>query len=147
MKTKFASHSAFVHPSVLLTFAFCAVGALLAFVVYASTTARAQGPQPGSIAGRLTPEETRTLAEGLKPLINDSAEGLTQVQRPDGSVSMDLEGRFQNVTVAKIEADGSVSQSCVNSLDAAADFFGIDRQTVRGASPAPATTPQELQDR
>ena len=147
MKRKSASHSAFLHANVLLTFAFCAVGALLAYVVYASTTARAQGPQPNSIAGRLTPEDAQTLAEGLKPLINDSAEGLTQVQRPDGSVSMDLEGRFQNVTVAKIEADGSVSQSCVNNLDAAADFFGIDRQTVRAASPAPTTTPQEPQDR
>ncbi len=74
----------------------------------------------------LTPEEARKLAAGLKQLVNQSTEGLVQVQHADGSVSMDLEGRFQNVTVARVDGDGSVTQSCVDNPRAAAAFFGID---------------------
>jgi len=76
----------------------------------------------------LTPEEAQALADGIKPLLNQSDEGLKQVRHPDGSVSVDLEGRFQEVAVAQKNTDGSVSQSCVNNTDAAADFFGIDRR-------------------
>lgn len=74
----------------------------------------------------LTPEEAQKLAAGLKQMVNQSTEGLEQVQHADGSVSMDLEGRFQNVTVARVNEDGSVSQSCVDNPQAAAKFFRID---------------------
>ena len=74
----------------------------------------------------LTPEEAQRLAEGIKPLVNQSDEGLKQVQRPDGSVSVNLEGRFQNVSVAQKNEDGTISQSCVNSPETAGAFFGID---------------------
>ncbi len=74
----------------------------------------------------LTPEEAQRLADGMKGLVNQSDEGLKQVQRPDGSVSVNLEGRFQNVSVAQKNSDGTVSQSCVNSPETAAAFFGID---------------------
>lgn len=74
----------------------------------------------------LTPEEAQRLADGIAPLVNQSDEGLKQVQRPDGSVSMNLEGRFQNVSVAQKNEDGSISQSCVNSPETAAAFFGIE---------------------
>lgn len=74
----------------------------------------------------LTPEEQQRLADGIKPLVNQSDEGLKQVQRADGSVSVNLEGRFQNVSVAQKDEDGSISQSCVNSPETAGAFFGID---------------------
>jgi hypothetical protein len=74
----------------------------------------------------LTPEEQQQIANGMKNMLSQSDEGLKQVQRPDGSVSMNLEGRFQNVSVARKEADGTVSQSCVNSPETAGAFFGID---------------------
>ena len=63
-------------------------------------------------------------------MINDSSEGLVAVRRPDGSSYIDLQERFQNVTVAKKNADGTISQACVNDLDSAAAFFGIDPQLV-----------------
>lgn len=74
----------------------------------------------------LTPAEAEKLAAGLKPMLNQSTEGLVQVRHADGSVSMDLQGRFQNVTVARMNEDGSVSQSCVDNPRAAGAFFGID---------------------
>ncbi len=74
----------------------------------------------------LTPEEAQILADGIKQLVNQSDEGLQQIVEPDGSVSMDLEGRFQNVTLAQKNVDGSVSQACVDNPQSAAKFLGID---------------------
>ncbi len=74
----------------------------------------------------LSSEESRRLAEGIRQLVSQSSEGLVEVRHANGGVSMDLQGRFQNVMLAKKEADGSVSHSCVNDLEAAADFFEID---------------------
>ena len=79
----------------------------------------------------LTPEEAQKLAAGLGQMVNQSTEGLEQVQHEDGSVSMDLKGRFQNVTVARVNQDGSVSESCVDSPEAAGAFFGIDPKLIR----------------
>ncbi|HKO45251.1 MAG TPA: hypothetical protein VJU84_18390 [Pyrinomonadaceae bacterium] len=88
--------------------------------------------QTGQIA-ELTPEEARKLAVGLKKMINQSTEGLQQVHHSNGSVSVDLQGRFQNVTVARVNKDGRVSQSCVDNPRAAAKFFGIDPQLIEEA--------------
>ena len=76
----------------------------------------------------LSAEEQQQIANGMKNMLSQSDEGLKQVQRPDGSVSMNLEGRFQNVSVAQKNADGSISQSCVNSPETAGAFFGIDAE-------------------
>ena len=78
----------------------------------------------------LTPEEAQKLAAGLKEMVNQSTEGLVQEYHPDGSVSMDLKGRFQNVAVARVNQDGSVTQSCVDNPQAAGAFFGIDPKLI-----------------
>jgi hypothetical protein len=78
----------------------------------------------------LTAEEAQKLAAGLSQMVNQSTEGLEQVQHEDGSVSMDLKGRFQNVAVARINQDGSLTQSCVDSPQAAGAFFGIDPKLI-----------------
>jgi hypothetical protein len=82
----------------------------------------------------LTPDEARTLAEGIKQLVNQSTDGLVQVRHADGGVSMDLQGRFQNVLLVKKEADGSISEACVDNPDAAAAFFEIDPALVGGST-------------
>jgi hypothetical protein len=89
----------------------------------------------------LTPEEAQRLAAGLKEMVNQSTDGLEQVQHEDGSVSMDLQGRFQNVTVARVNQDGSVSQSCVDNPESAGAFFGIDPNLIKD----PKTKPSENQ--
>jgi hypothetical protein len=78
----------------------------------------------------LTPEEAQKMAAGLKKMINQSSEGLVEVQHSDGSVSMDLDGHFQNVTVARINKDGSTSTSCVDNPKAAGAFFGINPKLI-----------------
>jgi Tfp pilus assembly protein FimT len=92
--------------------------------------------QTGQIQ-QLTPEEAQKLAAGLKQMVNQSTEGLVQVQHADGSVSMDLEGRFQNVAVARVNKDGSVTQSCVDNPQAAGAFFGIDPKLIEDSNTRP----------
>lgn len=86
---------------------------------------------------KLTPEEAQKLAAGLKRMVNQSTEGLVQVQHADGSVSMDLEGRFQNVAVARVSGDGDVTKSCVHSPQAAGAFFGIDPKLIEQSNTRP----------
>src|SRR6266850_6018690 len=94
----------------------------------------------------LTPQEAHQLAEGLRGMLNQSTEGLVQVKHADGSVSMDLDGHFQNVMVARRNEDGSLSQSCVDNPQAAASFFGIDPQLLGVESPErqPSNQPARL---
>lgn len=143
MKKNLASQSGFFSRRALIGFAICSIGVLLA--VYPGGTARAQGSQQNQQAGQtgpITPEEAKRLAEGIKPLVNQSTEGLVQVRHADGSVSMDLQGRFQNVAVAKKEADGTISQSCVDNLASFAAFFGISPKLLVAATPAPESKTQ-----
>ena len=100
-------------------------------------------PQIGQIRP-LSPEEAQKLADGLRTMLNRSTEGLVRQPHPDGSVSMDLRGRFQNLVVARTNADGTVGQSCVDNPEAAAEFFGIDPQLLgvqrtQGATNQPVT--------
>lgn len=85
----------------------------------------------------LTADEKRKLAAGLKQMVNQSTEGLVQVQHADGSVSTSLDGRFRNVTVARVNNDGSVTQSCVDSPQSAGAFFGIDPNLIEQSNTRP----------
>ena len=92
-------------------------------------------PQTGQIK-QLSPEEAQRMAEGLKRMLNRSTEGLEPVHEADGSISLDLQGRFRNVAIARVNQDGGIEQSCVDTPEAAANFFGIDSQLV-GAEQKP----------
>jgi hypothetical protein len=97
----------------------------------------------------LTQEEAQRLAAGIKQLANQSTDGLQSVRHADGSVSMDLQGRFQNVAVAKLDEDGKLTQSCIDNPEAAAAFFGIDPELVgvKKNSAAPKTNSELLKGR
>jgi hypothetical protein len=94
----------------------------------------------------LTPQEAQQLAEGLKGMLNQSTEGLVEVKHADGSVSMDLDGHFQNVMLARTNEDGSVTTSCVDNPQAAASFLGIDPQllVVESTGKQPSNQPARL---
>lgn len=89
----------------------------------------------------LTAAEAQTLADGLKNLVSQSTEGLVQIRRANGTVSVDLQGRFQSALVARKEADGSIVHGCVDNLDNAAAFFNIDAKLVGGAKRAVSRAP------
>jgi HAMP domain-containing protein len=149
MKKKVISRSAFFNPRVFISFLLLFGAGLLVFAalgISPATTARAQGAQQqqNSAPSRpplLSPDEAQRVAHGLKTLVSQSTDGLVQVRRPDGAVSMDLQGRFQNVLLAKKESDGTVTQGCVDNPNSAAAFFELDPQTV-GGSPRTVNGPQ-----
>jgi hypothetical protein len=70
-----------------------------------------------------TPDEARQLSAALKNYLNRSDQGLVVATHPNGVQSVDLQGRFQSVSLAKINADGSASEKCVTSMGEAQDFF------------------------
>ena len=67
-------------------------------------------------AARGTPVEDPVLSPeiqaGLAELINTSTEGLVEQRHPDGTVTVDLQGRFQSAMVATIGKDGKVVARC-----------------------------------
>jgi hypothetical protein len=75
----------------------------------------------------LTQGEAQQLVEQL--VGNKSTDGLVQEQHEDGTVEVDLQGRFQNVTMAKRNDDGTVSTSCVDTPEAADAFLNGAKQT------------------
>jgi hypothetical protein len=85
---------------------------------------------PTAQAQPLTDDEAQKLAGGLKQLVNQSTDGLVETQHADGSVSVNLDDRFQSVTVARVNKDGSIAQSCVDNPKAAGAFFGIDPKLI-----------------
>ena len=91
-------------------------------------------PQTGQIKP-MTPEKAQEIAELLKSRLNKSTDGLVQVRNPDGSVSMDLQGRAQNVMLVRTNTDGTVEQSCVDEPLAGAEFLGIDPKLVGVEAP------------
>ena len=97
-------------------------------------------PQTGQVRP-LTPEEAQRLATGIQQLVNQSTDKLQSVRHADGSVSMDLQGRFQNIAVAKLDEDGKLTQSCVDNPESAAAFFEIDPQLVGVKKSAGASKP------
>ncbi len=76
--------------------------------------------------GRLrapSPQEAQALAAGLQEMLSQSADGLDVVQHPDGTLSVDLQDRFQDVAVAKVNPDGSIALGCVSDPKSAEDFM------------------------
>jgi len=77
--------------------------------------------------GPLTQGQSQQLAEQLEG--NKETDGLVQEKREDGTVSVDLQGRFQNVTLAKKNDDGTVSAACVDTPEAAGAFLNGREKT------------------
>ena len=86
-------------------------------------------PQTGQMKP-LSAQEAQQIAEGLKTMLNKSTDGLVEVKHPDGTESIDLQGRYQNVSMARIGEDGTVETECTDEPGQAARFFGIDPKLV-----------------
>ncbi len=67
-----------------------------------------------------TPEELKILAP---PANNDSTEGLVIRTLPLGVKMVDLEGRFQNYSVATKDANGKVKTGCVRNAKETEQFL------------------------
>ncbi|MEM7050029.1 MAG: hypothetical protein AAF604_10230 [Acidobacteriota bacterium] len=79
-------------------------------------------PQTGKVRP-VAPEESRRLGTKERAMLSRSAVGLSSVKRADGSVSLDLQGRFLSLSTARVEADGGIHGLCVDSLQEAHDHL------------------------
>lgn len=95
--------------------------------VTASGQQVAVDPQTGKIR-QPTNEEIKQLTDALK--LNDSVEGLSPVTLDNGATMVDLQDRMQSVAIAKINADGTVSEACVKNGKQASSFLK-NKSTVR----------------
>src|SRR6185295_6341096 len=60
--------------------------------------------------GPLIQEQSQQIADALTN--NKLTAGIVEVKHADGTIEMDLQGRFQNVMLAKRNDDGSLSTAC-----------------------------------
>ena len=109
-------------------------------------TGRVHAPQPPGAAGMVvgidpetgelgmpTPEQLQRISDSQQSQVNHSSAGLVEVHHPDGSVSIDLQGRFQEYETVRVGPDGKLIYQCVDGEENA-------RRAV--AAPAPAA-PEE----
>ena len=93
--------------------------------------------------GEPTPEQIRAIEIAMAEMLSRSSEGLQVVELPDGTLTMDLQGRFQEVVVATISPDGTVRIGCVNQPgQVKAALAPKPGRTAK--TPAPAATPLEV---
>lgn len=79
-----------------------------------------------------TPAEMAALTADLAAKLSRSSEGLTVVKHADGRKSVDLQGRFQSVSVATIGADGRPRVECLQDAAEAAARLGGEPAASRG---------------
>jgi hypothetical protein len=73
---------------------------------------------------RPTADEVEALVTQLTQMTNRSTEGLQQVAGTNG-ISIDLQGRFQSVILARPAANGTSELRCVTTFEEAAEFLGL----------------------
>jgi hypothetical protein len=86
-------------------------------------------PATGGLTTNPTEEQRAAMRTALAVLVNDSGDGLVEVRLPDGSVVMDLQGRFHEAVVVQVAPDGARNLQCIGSIPDAA------------ATPSPAPAP------
>lgn len=65
----------------------------------------------------------------LAPILNRSDEGLVMVEAPDGSLSMDPQGRLQHVVLARFGEDGRLQVYSFDDLEPAMSFLTFEMPT------------------
>ena len=73
----------------------------------------------------LTAEQRTQLMSKLEKAfrLNRSEEGLTELPSRNGTVALDLQGRYQHIYIARTNPDGSVSVGCVSDWASAKAFL------------------------
>jgi hypothetical protein len=90
-------------------------------------------------SGRLRPvtsDEARELLSGLAPFVSQSSAGLVEVVHASGAVSIDLQDRFQSVSMARLGLDGTVLMRCIGT-EADARHFLLSTSSIAALRPAP----------
>jgi hypothetical protein len=84
---------------------------------------------PSALPAQAVSAEDLALADLVEDLTRRDTDGLAVRKVGDGIFEMPLEGRFQQVTMAQVGADGEPMLACAGSLDEAQSFLGRDLRT------------------
>jgi hypothetical protein len=98
--------------------------------------ARATAARSAAAATTATPDASQ-LERELVRMTSESDQGLAAVKQSDGSVRVDLDGRFMSVLVATPTRDGGDEISCHTGKDAVEKVKQAQR-IIAGAAPKPA---------
>jgi hypothetical protein len=75
-------------------------------------------PETGTL-GMPSPDDQKVLDAELDEMLSRSTDGLRREVLPDGTVRVNLQGRFQSASVATIDAQGRLHTGCVDHAAAA----------------------------
>ena len=101
------------------------------------SSASAGGNQNGeSVSGGASDQKDFELAQVIRRLTNRTTEDLTEFPAIGGGFGLDLDDRFQNVMLSRIDTDGEPIAACVTDIGEADRFFGRDLET---GAPVPQT--------
>ena len=75
-------------------------------------------PETGTLVQEYVPASKADSPE-LQNMLSQSTEGLVEVHHPDGTVSVNLQGRFHSASVARIDSSGKLHTTCVDNAAAA----------------------------
>ena len=100
-------------------------------------------PETGEM-GMPTPDQMQKLSESPQYQVDHSSAGLLEVHHPDGSVSIDLQGRFQEYATVRIGPDGKLIYRCVDGPENAKRALEISAPA--GEAPTSAA-PAALEER
>ena len=73
-----------------------------------------------------TDSEVAAMVAQISTLTNTSTDGLKAVTLANGTKQLNLQGRFQEVVIARANADGTMETRCVSSMEEAAAFLGLE---------------------
>ena len=87
------------------------------------------GPVPVELFAQVGPPTDTALGRLIEELTDRRSDNLVPAALPDGSVSLHLQGRFQQVALGQFVGDNFPMAHCVNSVEGANVFFGRDLRT------------------
>ena len=73
-----------------------------------------------------TDSEVQAMVASISSLTNRSTEGLQAKTLANGTKQLNLQGRFQEVVISRANADGTMETRCVESMEEAAAFLGLE---------------------
>jgi len=100
----------------------------------APTAANALRVQLDPETGELVPVRGMKKAELTRRMeqhLDRSTTGLNEIQHADGSVSMNLDGRFRSLSLAVIDSTGGVHTECVTSKHRLYEFMNNTGQEIK----------------
>jgi hypothetical protein len=113
------------HMKLARTSSLAAIAAAIGFLLPSPAAAQVAQDSDGALRAP-TAEEARALVEAMGESLSQSDRGLAERQLADGAATLDLQGRFESLTLARTEG-GRVVTRCTDTAAEADRFLGPAR--------------------